>query len=151
MGTGSFTVELFDGATKTFLTTSATRIGVAPGTTGGALAPGEHVVVTVASTTSQTPTATEVTVLPARVDGLVASVSGDTLTVLDHEGFRRAVQLSSTTVFAGLTRAELTVGRPIVATGTVASDGTTLDAVRIALPPVRPVPPGPPAPPSGTP
>lgn len=92
------------------------------------------------------------------IDGTVTAVSGATVTVEDPDGFTRTIVTSSDTEYDGVS-SPLPTGTKIHATGTVADDGTSLDATTIsAMPePGRGGPPapgqagkgGPPAPPAG--
>lgn len=66
------------------------------------------------------------------LDGTVTSVSGSTVLIKDHEGFTRTVVESSGTTYQDGLKAALTVGTKIHAEGTVASNGTSLDATVIS-------------------
>lgn len=73
---------------------------------------------------------------PARAAGYVTTVNSPTsFTITMPDGFTRTVQDSSTTVFtnagAAGSAADVTVGKFVVAEGTVDANGTTLDAARI--------------------
>jgi hypothetical protein len=75
---------------------------------------------------------------PARAAGYVTTVNSPTsFTITMPDGFTRMVQESSATVFrnagAAGTAAEVTVGKFIIAEGTVDANGTTLDAARIGV------------------
>jgi len=72
------------------------------------------------------------------IDGTVASVSGDTVTVTDHDGFTRTIVTSTATTYAGGLSAPLAVGTEIHTTGTVDANHTSLDATQIGT---RPTPP----------
>lgn len=65
------------------------------------------------------------------LDGTVTSVSGSTVLIKDHEGFTRTVVESSRTTYQDGLKAALAVGTKIHAEGTVASNGTSLDATVI--------------------
>ncbi len=85
------------------------------------------------------------------IDGTVVSVSGDTITVTDPEGFSRTIVTSSSTTYANGLSAPLATGAEIHATGTVDANHTSLDATQIGTRPKPPAgkdgprPPKPPA------
>jgi hypothetical protein len=66
------------------------------------------------------------------LDGTVTSVSGSTVLIKDHEGFTRTIVTSSKTTYQDGLKAALAVGTKIHAEGTVASNGTSLDATVIS-------------------
>jgi len=72
------------------------------------------------------------------IDGTVVSVSGDTITVTDPEGFTRTIVTSSSTTYDNGLSAPLATGAEIHATGTVDANHTSLDATQIGT---RPKPP----------
>jgi hypothetical protein len=76
------------------------------------------------------------------IDGTVVSVSGDTITVTDPEGFTRTIVTSSSTTYDNGLSAPLATGAKIHATGTVDANHTSLDATQIGT---RPKPPAGPA------
>lgn len=77
-----------------------------------------------------------VSVVPARLDGWVTKMDSDTITVTDPSGFTRVVQTGSSTKYvkdgAASSRSAITVGTFVRAVGSVADDGTTLVADRVA-------------------
>lgn len=81
------------------------------------------------------------------IGGTVQSVDGSTVTVTDRDGFTRTIHLASgvtvTKDGASSSVAAITKGEEIHATGSVASDGTTLDATAVSV--------GKPTPPAGGP
>lgn len=99
------------------------------------------------------------------IDGTVSSVSGNTVTVTDRDGFTRTILTSSATTYGTGLSASLAAGTSIHAVGTVDANHTSLDASAITIPPVghggkhggqgtKPTPPagtsGTPTAPSGT-
>ncbi|GGL94333.1 hypothetical protein [Nakamurella endophytica] len=94
------------------------------------------------------------------LDGTVTAVSDGTVTITDHDGFRRTIRTDSGTTYGSGLSAPVPVGTAVHDTGTVDTDGTSLDATRIEVPPAPPAGPpahgpgGPrppaPAPPAGT-
>ncbi|RIX30859.1 single stranded DNA-binding domain-containing protein [Amnibacterium setariae] len=79
------------------------------------------------------------------IGGTVQSVSGSTVTVQDPDGFTRTIRLSDDVKVekdgASSSTSAIVKGKHIDATGTVASDGTTLDATAVQV--GRPTPPAP--------
>jgi hypothetical protein len=77
-----------------------------------------------------------VTVMPAHLAGFVTEVGSSTITLKDMDGFTRTIRTSSATTYvkdgATATRSAVTVGALVRAIGQVDSDGTTLDATRVA-------------------
>jgi hypothetical protein len=77
-----------------------------------------------------------VTVLPAHLEGWVTKVSDASITVKDPAGFTRVIETDSSTTYvkdgATSTRSAITVGSFVRAMGSVADDGTTLEADRVA-------------------
>jgi hypothetical protein len=65
------------------------------------------------------------------LDGTVTSISGSTVLIKDREGFTRTIIESSTTTYQDGLKAGLAVGAKIHAEGTVASNGTSLNATVI--------------------
>lgn len=69
--------------------------------------------------------------------GTVVTVSGNTITLTDPEGFTRTVLVSSSTTYSqgdtSATIAAVVVGAKIFAQGTVDANGTTLDALSIGV------------------
>ncbi len=72
------------------------------------------------------------------LDGAVTSVSGSTVLIKDRDGFTRTIVVSSKTTYADGLKAALTSGTEIYAEGTVAANGTSLNATSIGK---RPTPP----------
>lgn len=144
------------GTQHVFSLSSSTKIheGLTTLTTSQ-LSRGEHVRVGAApssssSSSSSSVAALDVDVLQPHLDGVVSSVAGSTITITDRDGFTRIITTSTSTTYnkAGRSVAASTInaGTPVHATGTVDSNGTTLDAssVTIATAPVagtRPTPP----------
>jgi hypothetical protein len=81
------------------------------------------------------PVASVVTVVPAHLSGFVTKINGSTITLVDESGFTRTLRTSSATVYVkrGATgsASDITVGAFIRAIGSVAGDGTTLDATKV--------------------
>lgn len=148
VGTDSLTVRTLAGTTKTYAVTSATKIHQGPGTTLqlGDLRVGDRV--NVRPTTEGGSTAADIDQHLAHLDGIVTAVDGDTVTITDHDGFTRVLNLQDTTSYTSSgtssTRSAVTVGKQLRAEGRVASDRTSLDASRVdlSIPGQRPV--GPP-------
>ncbi|WP_104081945.1 hypothetical protein [Cryobacterium sp. Y11] len=62
------------------------------------------------------------------------SVSGNTITVTDDDGFTRSISVSTETEYGDDVSADLAEGTEIRATGTVNDDNTTLNATSITTP-----------------
>ena len=141
---GGFTVTTPNGTKTAFTTNSSTVYREGTITVGrSALAVGEHVLVgaarpaSAASNSSGAGTAAVVQLLLPSVGGKIVSVSGSTVVVQDGQGFWRTMQVSSSTAYqsAGKTSsaAAMKAGVYVWATGTIASDHTTLDASAVAV------------------
>ena len=132
----SITVRDLSGTSTTYTLTSATTFSDGPTTVdASAVSVGEHVVVELSSTDATT--ATSVNVMPAMLMGTVTSVSGDTLTITDPQGFTRTIVVDSSTTYdkSGATSSlsDVTVGSVIAAQGRVDTNGTSLDATGITI------------------
>jgi hypothetical protein len=78
-----------------------------------------------------------VTVLPAHLEGWVTKIGDSSITLTDPSGFTRTIRTGPATTYvkdgAAATRTAITVGSLVRAIGQVDSDGTTLDATRVAV------------------
>jgi hypothetical protein len=103
--------------------------------TSADLVVGEYAGVEFNSTASTT--AVEVWVKLAHVDGIVTAVSGDNITVSDHQGFTHLILVGAATTYnnAGATGSltDVIVGAHIRAEGLIDANGTTLDALSIDI------------------
>lgn len=136
----SITVQDLQGTSTTYTIDSFTKVTKERQTAAAAdLAVGEHV--RILTSTSSATTASGIDIELARIGGEVVSVSGNTVTVSDRDGFYRTVLVSGTTTYsksgASDTLSNVTTGSFIMAEGTVGANHTTLDAtsVGIGLPP----------------
>ena len=134
--TTSITVETPGGVSTTYTispTTTYTLDGQSA--TAALLVVGDRVEVQTAS--GAPTTATSVNIDLVEIHGLVLSVTGSTVTIIDSEGFTRTIQAGASTVVTdgGQTSSlsAITPGEAINATGTIDSTGTILDAVTIAV------------------
>ncbi|MGA2124116.1 MAG: DUF5666 domain-containing protein [Acidimicrobiales bacterium] len=101
------------------------------------LAVGEHVAVESNSTAATT--AVSIWVQLVHISGVVTGVSGNTITISDHQGFTRLILVGDMTTYssggatfsAGL--GGITTGMHIRAEGLVDANGTTLDALSIDI------------------
>ncbi|MGH3733457.1 MAG: hypothetical protein ACRDVC_08815 [Acidimicrobiales bacterium] len=88
------------------------------------------------NTTADT-TAVGIWVELAHISGVVTAVSGDTITISDHQGFTRLILVGTTTTYdganPGVIPATLLVGAHIRAEGLVDANGTTLDALNVDI------------------
>ena len=83
-------------------------------------------------------TAVTIDIKLAHVSGTVSAVSGDTITVQDHQDFTRLVLVGSATTYGQTgggtaTLASVVVGARIRAEGVVDANGTTLDALTVVI------------------
>jgi Domain of unknown function (DUF5666) len=96
---------------------------------------GEHAGVEFNTTASTT--AVEVWVELAHVDGVVTAVSGNNITISDHQGFTHLILVGAATTYnnAGTpgSLVDVIVGARIRAEGLVDANGTTLDALSIDI------------------
>jgi hypothetical protein len=94
-----------------------------------------------------TTTATGIWVELAHISGVVTAVSGDNITISDHQGFTRLILVGGTTTYndGGSTGAltEVVVGAHIRAEGLVDANGTTLDALNVDISATTTTPPTP--------
>ncbi len=134
----SITVRHFDGTSSTYAIEPSTTVN--EGRTraaASALAVGERVQVRPSTTSVTTAAAIEIDL--AHVAGTVVSVTGDTITISDRQGFYRTIQVIDTTTYvkAGASAAlgDVKTGTVIGADGTVGADHTTLDAVNVDIGP----------------
>jgi hypothetical protein len=136
----TLTVEDLQGHKYSFVVATSTKYLYANGSSATASdAAPYHVVVvtgTAPTTSGGNPVASTVVIQLAEVEGIVKSDSGGTLTVVDTEGFTRQISTSSATCTqrrATVACGSIAAGSVVAARGTIASDGTTLDASRIQV------------------
>lgn len=135
----SVTLQSNGGTSTTFSYTTDTTIKAAShdslALTSADLVVGEHAGVEFNSTA--TTTAVQVWVELAEVDGTVTAISGDNITVSDHQGITHLILVGATTTYnnAGVaaTLADVVVGAHIRAEGLVDANGTTLDALNVDI------------------
>lgn len=132
----SVTVQSWNGTTTTYtLTTSTTYTEGTTSTTASSLVVGDRVEIGVSP--SSPTTASSVTIELAMLFGTVSSVSGNTITIKDPQGFTRTIVVGTTTTYtqggAASTLAAVTVGSKIIAQGTVDTNGTSLDALTVEI------------------
>jgi hypothetical protein len=136
----SVTVLAKDGTSTTFTYTTTTGVkalGDPSATlTTSDLAVGEHVGVSFDS--SAATAAVTIDIKLAHVSGTVSAVSGDNITVQDHQGFTHLVLVGSATTYSEqgggtATLTSVVVGTRIRAEGVVDTNGTTLDALTVVI------------------
>jgi hypothetical protein len=132
----SITVQSISGTSTTYTINSATTFSEGQKTvTASSVVVGERVGIQVSSTSATT--ATSIDVQLAGIAGKVVSVSGNTITVTDPQGFTRTIIVNSSTTYtksnAASTLSAVTVGTVVSARGTVDSNGTTLDASAVTI------------------
>lgn len=132
----SITVRTPRGTETLGLTGSTTYYEGPTRATRSAVDTGEVVHVRVIDPQATKKVAAVVTVVPAHLGGWVTAVSDSTITITDHNGFTRTIRTSSSTTYLKdgqtATRSAVKVGTMVRAVGEVASDGTTLQASRVA-------------------
>ena len=132
----SVTIDQWHGTTATYTIAPSTTVDVGSvASTAASIVVGDRVNIQVAS--SDPTTATSITIELAMLFGTVTTVSGNTFTITDPQGFTRTINVGSATTYqdggnAG-TLADVVVGAKIIARGTVDANGTTLDAVAIEI------------------
>ncbi|HEY1762978.1 MAG TPA: DUF5666 domain-containing protein [Acidimicrobiales bacterium] len=132
----SVTIQSWNGTSTTYALTSATTYteGKAP-STAVSLVVGDRVEIGVSSTSPTT--ATSVSIELAMLFGTVTSVSGSTITIKDPQGFTRTIVEGTATTYtlngASSTIAAVVDGAKIIAEGTIDPNGTSLDALSIAV------------------
>jgi hypothetical protein len=138
----TLTVRGFNGRSQSFTVNTSTKYTYADGSSATAANATPYHVVNVTgtapTTTGGSPVATRVVIALATVEGIVKSDTAGTLTVVDNEGFARQVSTSSATCAQRRTTvscAGIAAGSIVAARGTIASDGTTLDATRVSVAP----------------
>jgi hypothetical protein len=139
VSSSSVTIESHSGTSTTFsyaTSTPITAVGHDKITLSSAdLVVNEHAGVEFSS--SAATTATGVWVELANVSGVVTVVSGDNITISDHQGFTRLVLVGGATTYnnagAAGTLADVVVGARIRAEGLVDANGTTLDALNVDI------------------
>jgi hypothetical protein len=144
----SVTLESGSGTSTTFSYTTDTTIKAisrdSVSLTSADLVVGEHAGVEFNSTASTT--AVEVWVELAHVSGVVTAMSGDNITISDHQGFTHLILVGATTTYnnAGAPGSliDVVVGAHIRAEGLVDANGTTLDALNVDICSTTPTPVG---------
>lgn len=132
----SLTFRTADGTKTVALTGSTTFYEGPTKATRDAVDVGDVVGVRLVDPAASSPVAAVVHVRLAHVAGWVTAVEGSTLTVKDLDGFTRTIRTSSATAWYDdgdeASSSIARVGTLVRAHGTVASDGTTLEATRVA-------------------
>ncbi len=134
----SVTINRLNGASGTYTITPTTVITEGAAVmTPASLVAGDKVSIVVNS--SALTTAFKINIEMAHLVGTVSAVGvgGSTITIIAGQGFSRTVMVSLTTTYtkggAPATLADVVVGVKIDAKGTIDTNGTTLDAVSVAI------------------
>jgi hypothetical protein len=132
----SVTINRLNGASGTYTISPTTVITEGAAVmTAASLVAGDKVSIVVNS--SALTTAFKINIELAHLVGTVSAVSGTTITIIAGQGFSRTVIVSLTTTYtkggAPATLADVVVGVKIDAKGTIDTNGTTLDAVSVAI------------------
>jgi hypothetical protein len=132
----SLTVRTPAGTETIGLTSSTAYYEGRSKATRSAVDKGEVVHVRLVDPRASKKVAAVVTVVPAHLEGWVTKVSDDSFTVTDPSGFTRVIRTDSKTSYvkdgATSNRGAIMVGTFVRAMGSVADDGTSLDADRVA-------------------
>lgn len=130
------TVDRWDGKITTYTITPSTTFteGSSP-TTAASLVVGDRINIRLAR--SAPTTALKINIELAELAGSVSSVVGNLITITGPQGFARAILVSPSTTFTmggqPATLADVTVGTPIFAKGTIDVNLTTLDALLVRI------------------
>jgi hypothetical protein len=135
----SVTIESHGGTSTTFTYTTTTPISAIGHDkitlTSADLVVNEHAGVEFSS--SAATAATGIWVELAHISGVVTAVSGDNITISDHQGFTRLILVGGTTTYnnagAAGSLTDVIVGAHIRAEGLVDANGTTLDALNVDI------------------
>lgn len=132
----SITVRDLRGATKTFAIDSATTVAEGRTSTSvSSITVGQRVRIAPSSSSASTAAAIEIDL--AHLVGTVMSVSGNSITISDNQGFERTIQVSSATTYSksgtNATVSDVQSGTVIFAEGLVDANHTTLDATNIGI------------------
>jgi hypothetical protein len=138
----SITISGMGGKPLTFAIDSSTTVTKAGAAASASdLAVGELVDITAPMPNSASST-TEQTAMSIRIEapseaGTVVSVSSSGFVIQDDQGFWHTVTTSSSTTYtksgAAATASDVTVGEFVGASGSIASDHTTLDATQVQI------------------
>lgn len=71
------------------------------------------------------------------LDGTVTAASAKAVTITDHDGFTRTIQVTTATSYGPGLTAPVAIGTRVHAVGTVDADHTSLDATTITAPPAK--------------
>jgi hypothetical protein len=132
----SVTVNRWNGKTTTYTITPSTTFteGHSP-TTAASLVVGDRINIRLRRADPRT--ALKINIELAELAGKVSSVVGNLITITGPQGFAREILVSPSTTFTeggqGATLADVTVGAPIFATGTIDANLTTLDALTVRI------------------
>ncbi len=131
----SITVRDPRGVSRTYARSASTSLRGDADLAPTDVAIGEHV--SVETVPGEPDAAGAIAVEPALVTGTIVDVTGDTLTVADHQGFYRPVRVSPTATLTSAgtpaALADVTVGTTVVAAGYVDTTHTVLDAATLDL------------------
>jgi Domain of unknown function (DUF5666) len=134
----SVTVQSWNGTSTTYALTPTTTYTEGKTTsTTSPIVVGDRVEIGVSSTSSTT--ASSVTIELAMLFGTVTTVSGNTITIRDPQGFTRTIVVNPTATTYSLsdggtaTLASVVTGAKIIAQGTIDTNGTSLDALSVEI------------------
>lgn len=134
--TTSVTVNRWDGKTTTYTITPTTTFTEGhASTTAASLVVGDRI--NIRLTRKAPTTAIRINIELAELTGSVTSVVGNLITITGPQGFARTIIVSDATTYtqngAPATLADVTVGSPVFAEGTIDVNLTSLDALSIKI------------------
>lgn len=141
--TTGLTLQSHGGTTTSFTYTPTTTFmdGKTPLSLANVVV-GERVAVEVNSAAATTALSVEIKL--TSLSGTVSAVNGSTITIADHKGFTRSVNVTSSTTYtsggAASSFASVVVGAKICAKGTIATDGSSLNAISVSITAPKPAP-----------
>jgi hypothetical protein len=134
--TTSVTVNRWDGKITTYTITPTTTFTEGhAATTAASLVVGDRINIRLARRAPTT--ALKINIELAELTGKVTSVAGNLITITGPQGFARTIVVSDATVYtqggAPATLADVTVGTPVFAEGTIDVNLTSLDALSVKI------------------
>jgi uncharacterized protein DUF5666 len=128
----SITVDSWNGTSTTYpISPTATYTEGGAAATASSLVVGDRVQLQIS--TSAPATVTAINIELAFLFGTVTSVSGNTILIRDPQGFTRTILVGAGTTYSGGSLSDIVTGSKIVASGTVDTNGTTLDALTVKI------------------
>jgi hypothetical protein len=128
----SITVDSWSGTSSTYpISPTATYSEGGATVSASSLVVGDRVQLQIS--TSAPATVTAINIELAYLFGTVTSVSGNTILIRGPQGFTRTILVGANTTYTGGGLGDIVTGSKIMASGTIDSNGTTLDALAIKI------------------